>query len=91
MSDDVAAAMAALRAQYRDALPGKVDAIARAVTSRDPAAEGLAHRLAGSAGSYGFAAAGDAARAVEDALAAGDDAAARAALDALRAAVRADR
>lgn len=71
------AAFAALAADYLKELPGKLDELTRALAAaRDggcgPAAlreaRTLAHRLSGTAGAYGFPAAGEAAARVEDHL-----------------------
>ncbi len=72
-------AIAALQGGYAERLPEKLDAIEAAIAAarQDPQrpallelAVRLAHRLRGSAGSYGLTEVGDAAGEVEDALAA---------------------
>lgn len=74
---DFLAVLEACRVQYGIALPGRIDAVRelwRAILDEDalPAKIGelthLAHSLAGSAGTFGFTAAGTAARALEAAL-----------------------
>ncbi len=79
MADDegTRAALAELAVEYAAELPGLIDELARLVeaASADPAAvpraRAAAHRLRGTAGSYGFVAIGEAAGSVEDALEAG--------------------
>ena len=79
MSEDpiTRAALAELAAEYAAELPGLIDELARLVeaAAADPAAvpraRAAAHRLRGTAGSYGFAAVGEAAGSIEDALEAG--------------------
>jgi chemotaxis protein histidine kinase CheA len=73
-------AIAAIRAEYAAELPGIVAALAERVAEVAQAApaapspeatarvRAAAHRIRGTAGSYGFHAVGDAAGAVEDAL-----------------------
>ena len=68
--DDVETEIAELRRIYRAELPSKVATIANAVSARDRSvAAALAHRLRGTAGSYGFADVSAASGAIEDALA----------------------
>ena len=70
-------ALAELAAEYAAELPGLIDELARLVdaAAADPAAvphaRAAAHRLRGTAGSYGFKAVGEAAGSIEDALEAG--------------------
>jgi HPt (histidine-containing phosphotransfer) domain-containing protein len=72
-------AMAALREGYRVELPSKLDELAslaeQSITGHDAASlrtlVALAHRLRGTAGSYGFVEAGELAGEIEDAAAAG--------------------
>lgn len=67
MSDDFAAKLAELRRVYVAALPVKLDEIAAAVTRRAlDDTRALAHRLRGTAGSYGIASISAAAGAIED-------------------------
>jgi len=72
---DLTAQLADLRKVFADALPSKLDTLSEAVSAAqmDPAhievAHMLAHRLHGSAGSYGFEAVGHAAAGLEDLLA----------------------
>lgn len=82
------AAFAALRLRFVAGLPARWQEIERApsVAARQEAL----HRLAGAAGSYGFATLGDAARRAEVSLAAGGETALAAALVALKAALDAD-
>jgi HPt (histidine-containing phosphotransfer) domain-containing protein len=74
VNDDLDAELAALCAEYARALPDRAEAIARAVEDarRDPslreAASALAHLLAGTAGSYGFAEVSAIARRLETGL-----------------------
>jgi HPt (histidine-containing phosphotransfer) domain-containing protein len=76
-SEVTRAVLADLTAEYAAELPGLVEALAALVeaATMDPAvvprASAAAHRLRGTAGSYGFAAVGEAAGSVEDALEAG--------------------
>jgi HPt (histidine-containing phosphotransfer) domain-containing protein len=76
--DDVEATLAALRAAYAAGMPAMVrsalDLFDEAVARPEAAAEArrLVHRLRGTAGSYGFAAVGEAAARIEDALDAGE-------------------
>jgi len=71
------AALAELCAEYAAELPGLIDELARLAEAAvaDPAAvpraRVAAHRLRGTAGSYGFAAVGEGAGSIEDALEAG--------------------
>ena len=75
ISPELAARIALLRAEYRAVLPDRLaELLAAVVLARTtPSAIGgalaIAHRLAGTAGSYGFHELGDACAAVEDALA----------------------
>jgi HPt (histidine-containing phosphotransfer) domain-containing protein len=81
VSDDprarVAAALEEMRAEYRRDLPPQVARLAAAAAraSTDPAAlrqaEADAHRIRGTAGSYGLTAVSEAASRLEDALARG--------------------
>lgn len=74
-SSTLTAEFAALRSEFTSKLPGKLRdlevALALAKCDREciPTARGLAHRLRGSAGSYGHADLGEAAGRVEDLLA----------------------
>jgi HPt (histidine-containing phosphotransfer) domain-containing protein len=76
VSDDLEEVLAALREGYAADLPALVASLAAAVDEarRDPsagllrAAREQAHRIHGTAGSYGFAAAGKAAGRIEAAL-----------------------
>jgi HPt (histidine-containing phosphotransfer) domain-containing protein len=71
---DFEAALRELRRSYRDSLPSKLDEIDAAITARSlDTARALAHRLAGTAGSYGMAAIGSAAAAIEARIDAGGD------------------
>jgi chemotaxis protein histidine kinase CheA len=76
-ADAAREALAALRIDYARRLPGRVRQVARALRAlrRTPGdarllerARALAHRLRGTAGSYGFAAVGAAAGRVEDGI-----------------------
>jgi HPt (histidine-containing phosphotransfer) domain-containing protein len=75
---DLDAALAALQAEYAGELPGLVQALAALVEAgrTDPEAAArarrAAHRIRGTAGSYGFHAVGEAAGRIEDALEAGE-------------------
>jgi diguanylate cyclase (GGDEF)-like protein len=71
---DVTAMLAAVSAEYAHALPGKVSQLRHMLDLLKDGRRGddlvketraLAHRLSGTAGSYGFARVGDAARAIE--------------------------
>ena len=75
MTRDFAAELAELRRVYVASLPGKLDEIAVALGKGDLAdARNLAHRLRGTAGSYGVTDAGKAFGAIEDRIdAAGGD------------------
>jgi chemotaxis protein histidine kinase CheA len=81
--------MAALAAEYAAELPGLIEELTALVkaAAADPAAVpqacAAAHRLRGTAGSYGFLAVGEAAGRIEDALEAGTDTAPALALAAL--------
>ena len=81
----------ALRSEYAARLPEKLVLLATAVRAAvsDPAyipyAVSLAHRLAGTAGSYGFAAVGSAAGRLEEALGGSGEATGAAIADALEA------
>jgi HPt (histidine-containing phosphotransfer) domain-containing protein len=75
--DGFAAELRALRDAYGRGLPGKVDDVAQVLAALrasggDPAAResarSLAHRLGGTAGSYGFVAVGEAASVIEGLL-----------------------
>jgi HPt (histidine-containing phosphotransfer) domain-containing protein len=67
--DEVEREIAELRRAYRAEVPSKVATIARAVQARDrEGATTLAHRLRGTAGSYGLAEVSAVAGAIEDAL-----------------------
>lgn len=73
MADDVERALAELRREYARELPAKVSAIVEALARNDRAtATLLAHRLRGTAGSYGFAEVSAAAATIEAALEASD-------------------
>ena len=75
MSDDFATKLAELRRVYVASVPVKLDEIAEAMTRRAPGdTRALAHRLRGTAGSYGLPALSAAVGAIEDRLDAGDDA-----------------
>jgi HPt (histidine-containing phosphotransfer) domain-containing protein len=82
------AAFAALRRRFVAGLPARWLEIERAPSVA--ARQAALHRLAGAAGSYGYAALGAAARRAEVLLAAGDEAALAAALRDLKAALEAD-
>jgi HPt (histidine-containing phosphotransfer) domain-containing protein len=79
VSDDLQEILAALREGYAADLPALVASLAASIdlARREPSAESLraardqAHRIHGTAGSYGFAAAGKAAGRIEVALDAG--------------------
>lgn len=61
--------MAALRTRFVDQARGEAAAIARHVAAGEwQAVRDICHGLAGRAGMFGFAALGDAARAVEEAI-----------------------
>lgn len=65
----IASVLEALRAEYRPALEEEVQTLAAAVAAEDwPAVRRIAHRIAGTAGSYGFKDASVSARTIEDAL-----------------------
>lgn len=65
--------LAALRARFIDRTRKDGDALETAFRSGDDAVvEHLAHNLAGAAGVFGFGDLGDAARAIDDAYAAGE-------------------
>jgi HPt (histidine-containing phosphotransfer) domain-containing protein len=64
---DFAAELAELRRVYIASLPGKLDEIGDAIGRRSLTDAGaLAHRLRGTAGSYGVAAVSDSVGAIED-------------------------
>lgn len=87
MSDDAAHdVLTTLRQAYRAALPAKVDLLAAAVAARARAeAVDLAHRLRGTAGSYGCFEVSELAGRLEASLSAGEDwADAQALVEALR-------
>lgn len=64
--------LAELRAAYRATIPERVEELARFLASaRRAEAIAVAHRLRGTAGTYGFLDVGDAAGRIEDALLAG--------------------
>lgn len=66
---DFATELAELRQRYVQSLPQKLDELAALLEAwRLPAARALAHRLRGTAGSYGVTAFGARAGAVEDAI-----------------------
>jgi len=67
--DEVEKEIAELRRAYRADLPGKMEAIAKAISARDvEGSRTLSHRLRGTAGSYGLTEVSRAAGAIEDAL-----------------------
>jgi HPt (histidine-containing phosphotransfer) domain-containing protein len=76
--DSVEAALAALQAAYAAQVPAQVrsllDLLGVAAACPEAAAEArrLAHRLRGTAGTYGFAAVGEACARIEDAFDAGE-------------------
>ena len=71
---DFEAALRELRDAYRDSVPAKLDEIDAALAARSlETARALAHRLAGTAGSYGMADLGAAASAIEARIDAGGD------------------
>lgn len=65
---DFAAQLAALKATFQGELQGKLAELRAAIGDREKARR-LAHKLAGSSGSYGYAALSEALRALEAALA----------------------
>jgi HPt (histidine-containing phosphotransfer) domain-containing protein len=66
--DEIEREIAALRDAYRAELPAKVEAISKAIAARDAeTTRTLAHRLRGTAGSYGLSVVSAAAGALEDA------------------------
>jgi HPt (histidine-containing phosphotransfer) domain-containing protein len=70
--EDIQAALDAARAEYAAELPDLVRALlARIEQAAADEARSQAHRLRGTAGSYGFAAVSDVAGRIEDALDAG--------------------
>jgi HPt (histidine-containing phosphotransfer) domain-containing protein len=72
----IASVLAALRKEYAPTLRADVHQLTLALEKGDlGAARRIAHRLTGTAGSYGFNEASTAARAVEEALEANDPAA----------------
>ena len=93
MSDELENAFSALRRDYAASLPAKLDELAAALDEAErsgaPAAlaqaTSLAHRLAGTAGSYGLAEVSASASVLEEKLGGKDFAAARAAFISLTA------
>ncbi len=92
MTQDLEKAFAALREEYARALPAKLDELGAALREAQSGdaeararATALAHRLAGTAGSYGLTDVSAQAASVEQALNAGDLATAQQVFDALRA------
>ncbi len=84
----IASVLEVLRKEYRPALEDEIRNLAAAVATESwPAVRSIAHRVAGTAGSYGFKEASLAARTIEDAMDANDHAAIPPALDALKAAL----
>lgn len=76
MTRDFAAELAELRRVYVASLPGKLDEVASAIARRSlEDVRTLAHRLRGTAGSYGMPGFGEAVGAIEDRVdaAAGQD------------------
>lgn len=68
----IASVLESLRREYAPALKDEIAALVRAVEAEDwPGARAIAHRVAGTAGSYGFQDASSAARTIEDAIDAG--------------------
>ncbi len=73
MTADFATRLAELRRGYIASLPGKLDEIAAAIDRRAlEDTRALAHRLRGTAGSYGVAAISSAVGAIEDRIDAGE-------------------
>ena len=69
MTRDIAAELAALRKDYLSRLPAKLDELAALVESRSRAeARQAAHKLRGTAGTYGAGVFGEAIGAIDDAL-----------------------
>ena len=82
----IASVLEILRKEYRPALEEEVKNLASAVAASDwSLARSIAHRVAGTAGSYGFKECSLAARTIEDAVDAKDHAAVAPALEALKA------
>lgn len=72
---DFATALRALRDRYLATVPAKLAALRDGIAAGDaPAVAALAHRIAGTAGSFGFARAGEVARSIEHRAAAPDPA-----------------
>ncbi len=71
--DELEAELAALRLEYAASLSPKARAIVVALATDREEARALAHRLRGTAGSFGFAEVSAAAGALEDALERGED------------------
>ena len=81
----IASVLAALRKEYAPTLRQEVNNLEVALEGDDlPAARRIAHRLSGTAGSFGFREASTAARAVEEAMDANNPAALRVALAELK-------
>jgi HPt (histidine-containing phosphotransfer) domain-containing protein len=81
----IASVLEELRRDYEPALQAEVVALHAALTANDiAAARRIAHRVAGTGGSYGFLEASTAARAIQDAIDANDHAAIPVALAALK-------
>jgi HPt (histidine-containing phosphotransfer) domain-containing protein len=80
----IASVLEVLRKEYRPTLAAEAQKLSASIAAEDwPAARRTAHRIAGTAGSYGFKEASNAARAIEEAIDANDRAALSAALIAL--------
>lgn len=65
----IASVLESLRKEYRPTLQEEATRLRTAIAAEDwPAARRIAHRIAGTGGSYGYKEAGLAARAIEDAI-----------------------